>query len=260
MVKLSANLGYLWTELELTDAVRAAAANGFDAVETHWPYVTHALDVALALEETGLPMVCINTVAGDLPQGDFGLAAVPGREIEARSAIDKALSYAADIAAGNVHVLAGRSEGPEARNTFIDNLAYAAGRGRDFGVGVLIEPINRHDQPGYFLSELDQAVAIVRDVGDPTVRIMFDCYHAHRTEGDGVADRIAQHLEMIGHIQIASVPDRAEPDHGAIDYEDLFDRLDSMGYEGYVGAEYRPNGATDNGLGWLRLRTRSGLR
>ncbi len=250
MTKLSANLGFLWPELELLEAIRVAKDVGFDAVEMHWPYITHALEMALILEELHMPLIALNTVGGDLNAGEFGLSAIPGREEDARANIDKAFAYAADVSARFVHVLAGRSSGDEARATFIENLNYAAGRGQEFGVGVLIEPISEQSQSGYFLTHVDQAASIVDDVGAPNVKIMFDCFHVELTEGN-LLSRIEQHLPKIGHIQIAAVPDRIEPNHGAVDYPTLLRAVDALGYDGYVGAEYKPTGRTSDGLAWM---------
>lgn len=250
MTRLSANLGFLWPELELLDAVRAASDAGFAAVEVHWPYITHAVEVALVLEELGLPLISLNTVGGDLASGEFGLSAVPGREEDARLNIDKAFAYAADVSARYVHVLAGKAHGDKARDTFVQNLRYAAERGREFDVGVLIEPVSAATQSDYFLTHVDQAASIVADVGEPNVKILFDCYHVQLTEGD-LLTRIRTHLPMIGHIQIAAVPDRAEPDHGEVDYPELLAQIDALGYHGFVGAEYKPAGRTSDGLGWM---------
>ena len=250
MTKLSANLGFLWPELELLEAIRVAKDVGFDAVEMHWPYITHAVEMALVLEELHLPLISLNTVAGDLAGGEFGLAAIPDREEDARAGIDKAFAYAADVSARYVHVLAGRSSGDDARATFIQNLNYAAGRGQEFGVGVLIEPISEATQADYFLTHVDQAASIIADVGAPNVKMLFDCYHVQLTEGDLIS-RIEQHLPIIGHIQIASVPDRTEPTGGEVDYPTLLRQVDELGYEGYVGAEYKPTGRTSDGLSWM---------
>ncbi len=250
MTRLSANLGFLWPELELLDAIRAAKEAGFEAVEVHWPYITHAVEVALVLEELGMPLISLNTVGGDLANGEFGLSAVPGREEDARANIDKAFAYAVDVSARFVHVLAGKSSSEEARGTFIENLRYAANRGQEFGVGVLVEPISQITQPDYFLTQVDQAAAIVNDVGEQNVRILFDCYHVELTDGD-LLPRIETHLDLIGHIQIAAVPDRTEPDHGDVDYPTLLRQIDELGYEGFVGAEYKPAGRTSEGLGWM---------
>ena len=247
---LSANLGFLWTELELLDAVRAARAAGFDAVEVHWPYITHALEMALVLEELDLPLISLNTVGGDLSAGEFGLAALPGREDAARLAIDKAFAYAVDVSAQFVHVLAGKTDEKEATDTFVANLLYAAARGHEFGVGVLIEPISPEANPGYFLNRVDQAAEIIVRVDEPNVQLLFDCFHAQMIHGDA-ADLLDQHLDVVGHVQIASVPDRTEPDHGDVDYPTLLAKLVEWGYQGAVGAEYRPAGTTEAGLGWL---------
>ncbi len=250
MTRLSANLGFLWPELDLLDAIRAAKAAGFEAVETHWPYITHAVEVAIVLEELGMPMVALNTVGGDLASGDFGLCAVPGREEDARSAMDKAFAYALDVSSRYVHVLAGKTDDAAARDTFIENLAYASQKGEEYGVGVLIEPMSLQTQPGYFLTHVDQAAAIIDDLGRDNVSIMFDCFHVQLTEGD-LLTRIEANLDRIGHIQIAAVPDRGEPDHGDVDYRRLLREIDALGYHGFVGAEYKPTGQTNEGLSWM---------
>lgn len=257
MTRLSANLGFLWPELELLDAIRAAHRSGFEAIEVHWPYITQALEVALVLEELGMPLICLNTVGGDLTSGEFGLTALPGREDDARIAIDKAFAYALDVSARHVHVLAGKAEGDKATETFVSNLAYASSRGREFDIGVLIEPISQQTQPGYFLSHVDQAADIIDRVGEANVKILFDCFHVELTDGDLLA-RVEANLDRIGHIQIAAVPDRAEPDHGDVDYPTLLRQIDELGYHGFVGAEYRPAGSTDEGLGWMAAIPRSG--
>jgi hydroxypyruvate isomerase len=244
----------MWPELDLPDAIRAAKGAGFEAIEVHWPYITHALDVAIVLEELQLPLIALNTVGGDLSAGEFGLAALPGREEQARSAIDKAMAYAADASSRFVHVLAGKvpsnTGGALARDTYLQNLGYASQRGAEYGVDVLIEPISAKAQPDYFLTHVDQAADVIAELGVDNVSIMFDCYHTQMTEGR-LLSLIERHLPRIGHIQIAAVPDRTEPDHGDVDYGELLAAVDALGYQGYVGAEYRPAGRTDDGLGWM---------
>ncbi len=247
---LSANLGYLWLELELLDAIRAAHRAGFDAVEVHWPYITHAMEVALLLEELDMPLICLNTVGGDLSAGEFGLAALPGREDDARAAIDKAFAYAVDASAQSVHVLAGKTDDRQAAETYVSNLLYAAARGHEFGVGVLIEPISPQAHPGYFLSRVDQAAEIIARVDEPNVKILFDCFHVQMVHGE-VPGLLDQHLDLIGHVQIASVPDRTEPDHGDVDYRAILKLLVDQYYDGHVGAEYQPAVSTEAGLGWM---------
>ncbi|WP_417242225.1 hydroxypyruvate isomerase family protein [Celeribacter sp.] len=251
MTLFSANLGFLWTELPLPDAIRAAKSAGFDAVECHWPYDTPAQDVKAALDETGLTMLGLNTRRGDLSSGENGLAALVGREEDALAAIDEALDYATAVNATCVHVMAGFASGEEARHTFVANLTYACEAASRLGKTILIEPLNRHDAPGYFLQTTDQARAIIEQVAEPNLKLMFDCYHVGRTEGD-VATRAQDLLPFIGHVQFASVPDRGPPDHGELDYWYLFSTFDTLGWTAPLGAEYKPNGDTDATLGWMK--------
>lgn len=245
-MEFSANLGFLWADRPLPDAIRAAKAAGFSAVELHWPYATPAEDVRAALEETGLPCLGLNTSRGDVAAGENGLAALPGRGAEARSAVDEAMAYADVIGAGAVHVMAGFARGAEAHAAFLETLHYACG----FGRTVLIEPLNRHDAPGYFLQNTDQAALIIAQVGASNLKLMFDCYHVGRTEGD-VITRAAALRDIIGHIQFASVPDRGAPDHGELNYSAIFPALADMGWAHPLGAEYKPQGETDATLGWV---------
>lgn len=249
-MKFSANLGFLWADRPLPDAIRAAAAAGFDAVECHWPYDTPAQDVAAALAETGLPMLGLNTVRGDVAAGENGLAALPGREPEARAAIDQALAYAQATGTGAVHVMAGFSGGPRANATFCANLDYAARAAAPSGITILIEPLNHYDAPGYFLNTSEQAAAIIRELGHDNIRLMFDCYHLAIMEGD-LSRRLDRLLPLIGHIQFASVPDRGAPDHGEINYGHVFDVITRLGWTTPLGAEYKPGDDTDATLGWM---------
>lgn len=249
-MRFSANLGFLWADRPLTEAIHAAKAAGFDAVELHWPYETPAFEVARALQKADLPCLGVNTRRGNVSIGDNGLSALPERVAEARVAIDEALAYAAKIGAANLHVMAGVAGGAEAEATFIANLTYACEKGREKGIGILIEPLNRHDAPGYFLSTTDQAMSIIKRIGNDNLRMMFDCYHVQRTEGD-LTYRLTELMPHIGHIQIASVPDRGAPNHGEIDFGNIFALLDKLGYERPIGAEYKPDGETDATLSWL---------
>ncbi len=250
MTRLSANLGFLWADRPLPDAIRAAAEAGFDAVECHWPYDIPAADVRAALDETGLPMLGLNTRRGDVAAGENGLAALPGRGAEARDAVDEALSYAEAIGAGAVHVMAGVATGEEARGAFADTLAYACHRAAGSGRIILIEPLNRYDAPGYFLNSTAQAVELIEEIGVPNLRLMLDCYHVGRTEGD-VIGRLRALIPVIGHIQFAAVPDRGAPDHGEVDYPTVFAEIAALGWDRPLGAEYRPGGPTEATLGWM---------
>lgn len=253
MLKFSANLGFLWQELALPDAIRAAKAAGFDAVECHWPYDTPVDEVKQALAETGLVMLGLNTVRGDLSAGESGLAALWGREDEAERAIDQAIAYAAAINTPNVHVMAGFANGKVARDVFISNLMYACSQAAKHGITILIEPLNHYDAPGYFLQTSAQAKAIIDIVAADNLKLMFDCYHLQIMEGD-ISRGLEKMMPFIGHIQIASVPDRGEPDHGELNYEHVFQVLRELEYDKPLGAEYKPAGSIEAGLGWMKLQ------
>ena len=249
-MRFSANLGFLWNDRPLPEAIRAARAAGFDAVECHWPYDVPAEAVKAALDETGLPMLGLNTRRGDVGAGDNGLSAIPGRETEARAAIDEAVAYARALGTPNIHVMAGFAEGEAARQTFVSNLPYACETAAPHGITILIEPLNRYDAPGYFLTTTDQALAILAAVGAPNLKLMFDCYHVQLMEGD-LTHRIETLLPSVGHIQFAAVPDRGAPDHGEINYDHVFAVIRELGHDAPLGAEYKPGGDTDATLGWM---------
>ncbi|MCX7567893.1 TIM barrel protein [Sulfitobacter sp. F26169L] len=251
-MKFSANLGFLYTDLSLTDAVHAANVDGFDALECHFPYDTPPEKLKAALTQTGLRMLGMNTWPGDRAAGDFGLAALPGRAEEARAEIERAFTYAAATGVEAVHVMAGRTDGGTAtEDCFRDNLNYACDLAAQHDIGVLIEPINTRDVAGYHLSGTAHAERIINDLARPELKIMFDCYHMQIMQGD-LAKTIEELLPIIGHIQIAAVPDRTEPDQGEVDYPWLMKHLQDLGYNGHIGAEYRPRTTTQDGLGWMR--------
>lgn len=197
-------------------------------------------------------MLSLNAAKGDAARGDSGLAAVPGRQAEARAGIDQAISYAANIGAQNVHVLAGKSDSSVAAEAvFRDNLAYASGQAAKQGLNILIEPLNLRDAPGYHLSTVEHAAGIIQDLGADNLRLMFDCYHVQIMQGD-LIKRLEAHLPIIGHIQFAGVPDRGEPNRGEVNYAGVFKALSAMGYTAPIGAEYRPrDGRAAGDLGWL---------
>ncbi len=250
MTTFSANLGLLWNDIPLADAIHRAAAAGFAAVECHWPYDQPHAEVARALRDTQLPMLSINTRPG--AAGEAGHAAIPGREIEARLAIDEALNYASKIAAESIHVLAGIT--PQTTDGFLAffaNLRYACTKAADHDIQVLIEPLNAVDTPGYYLQTVDDAIGVIEAVDRPNLRLLFDCYHAQITE-PAVFDRLDEIVATIGHVQLASVPGRSEPNRGTPNYSELFNRLHQLGWTRPIGAEYRPSGATpEDTLGWM---------
>ncbi|MEM6439419.1 MAG: TIM barrel protein [Pseudomonadota bacterium] len=250
-LRFSANLGFLWTELPLPEAIRAAARAGFDAVECHWPYAVPVAQVTAALEETGLPMLGLNTDRGNVEAGDNGLAALPGRREEARAAIEQAFDHGAAIGAKAVHVMAGMAEGTAARGVFLDNLAHACDLAATRGMTALIEPLNPRDAPGYFLNRQEQAAEIIEELGRPEPKIMFDCYHVQVTQGD-VLRRFEAVREHVGHVQFAGAPARGRPDEGEVAYDRLLPAIAEAGWNAPFGAEYKPGGPTEETLGWLQ--------
>ncbi len=252
MVKFSANLGFLWTELSLPDAIRRAAAAGFVAVECHFPYEVDASLVKEALEETGLPMLGINTRLGINGPDDFGVLARHDRQEEAKKYIDEAIAYAVLIGARNINAVAGKTGGTdEAEAVYRKNLAYACREAKPHGINIVVEPMNQRDAPNYHVSTVEQAIDTIKAVDADNLKLMFDCYHTQIVQGDLTA-RLKFALPYIGHIQFASVPMRSEPDGGEVHYPNLFASLDEMGWRGYIGAEYRPITTTDEGLGWMK--------
>jgi hydroxypyruvate isomerase len=252
MPRFSANLGFLWPDRPLVKRMQAAARAGFRAVELHWPYDVPAEDLKTEANQLDLTILALNTPVG-AEHGDFGLAALPGREAEFRAGFAEARDYALRAGISAIHVMAGVVRpgiSVDARATFLNNLIFAAREAERAGIRLLLEPINHKDRPGYFYSRIAEAVAFIEEVRSPAVQIMFDCYHVGMTEGD-VIWRLEVALPLVGHIQIAAVPSRTEPDEGSVNYAQVFKAIDELGYEGWVGAEYKPRGPTDSGLGWL---------
>jgi hydroxypyruvate isomerase len=226
-------------------------AAGFDAVECWFPYAHPALEIAGWLRNEGLCMVGINSAHGGL--ADWGLAALPGREAEFMASVEQALAYADALGRCAVHVMGGLAGGvPRALawDTYARNLEVAVRRAHGSGIQLLIEPLNGRDRPGYVLHSVEQAAALIDRAGLQTLKIMFDCYHVQVEEGDLVA-RLRRHWHKIGHIQFASPPARSEPGTGEIDYVYVFAEIDRLGWEGWVGAEYKPSSTTTDSLSWF---------
>jgi 2-dehydrotetronate isomerase len=250
MPRFSANLGFLWPDRPLLGRIEAAGRAGFKAIEVHWPYDIPADIVADACRRSGVALLGMNSAPGDAAGGEFGMGTQAGREDAFLASVDQAVGYARATGARSIHVLAGVIA-PEAKldasRVFVRNLKMAAERAD--GLTLLLEPINQRDRPGYFYSTIGEAAAIIEQVGAPNLRIMFDVYHVGVSEGD-VLTRIQRYLPLIGHVQIAAVPSRAEPDEGEIAYRAIFEALDRLGYDGWVGCEYKPRSDTDAGLRW----------
>ena len=255
MPRFAANLSMLYPQHEFLDRFAAAAADGFEAVEFLFPYDYSATELKQRLSDNGLVQALFNVPPGDWAAGERGIATLPGREDEFRSGFDRALEYAAVLGNTRVHVMAGllAAESDRARHhgVYLQNLAYAADQAGKAGITVLLEPINTRDMPGFFLNRQDQAQAICKEVGATNLKVQFDCYHCQIVEGD-LATTLRRDFDCIGHIQIAGVPDRHEPDQGEVNYPYLFELMDHLGYDGWVGCEYRPKADTSMGLQWLR--------
>ncbi|HET7848075.1 MAG TPA: TIM barrel protein [Pseudolabrys sp.] len=252
MPRFAANLGYLFTEHPMLDRVGAAAAAGFRAIELQFPYEVPASRMKAAIDANRLTVLGINTLRGE---GDeFGLAAVPGREREWETMFERALDYISAIGGSAVHCLAGKvdpSQRPAAERVFISNLSRAADLAAEKNIALLIEPINPGDRPNYFLNHLEHAADIIAKVGKSNVRIQFDFYHMQIVGGDLIR-RFARFQPLIGHLQCSAVPSRQEPDEGEVNFRAVFEAIDRLGWTGWIGAEYRPRGRTEEGLGWAR--------
>jgi hydroxypyruvate isomerase len=257
MPRFAANLSMLYTEHDFLDRFGAAAADGFAAVEYLFPYAHPGAMLAARLADHGLQQVLFNAPPGLWDAGERGMACLPGRQAEFRSTLLTALDYAATLHCPRVHVMAGLApagvDRATLRATYLENLAWAAGQAANRAVDVLIEPINPRDIPGYFLNRQAEAHAIVAEVGAPNLKVQMDLYHCQIVEGD-VTMKLRAHLPggCVGHIQIAGVPDRHEPDQGELNHDHLFGVIDELGWSGWVGCEYRPRAGTSAGLGWLK--------
>lgn len=252
MPRFAANIAYLFSEIPLLERPAAAALGGFDAVEGQFPYDTPAPALRAEIERRGLTMLGINTERGT--EERFGLAAVPNCEREFEALFAQALDYIVAVGGTAIHVLAGNldvDERPAAERTFIGNLSRAADLAAPKNITVLIEPINNRDRPKYFLNRAEHAADIIAKIGKPNIRIQFDLYHAQIMGGDLIR-RFEAHLPLIGHVQIAAVPSRHEPDEGEVCYPEIFKAIDASGYTGWVAAEYFPRAATQDGLAWLK--------
>ena len=248
-MKFSANLGFLFKEFTLPQAVLQAKECGFDAVECHWPYEVPSNEVKNALQQSNLKMLGLNTIQGG--KGENGLAALSDKVTEARKSIEQAIEYANDIQARNIHVMCGFSSGEKSHKIFVDNLRYACKIAKPLGITILIEPLNHYDAPGYFLQTSKQAKEIINEVNQDNLKLMFDCYHIQLIEGN-LTNKLKELFSIIGHIQFASVPNRAEPDQGEINYSYLFKRIKKLGYKFPIGAEYKPMNSTKDGLKWMK--------
>jgi hydroxypyruvate isomerase len=257
MPRFAANLSTLFTEAPLIERFGRAARAGFRAVELQFPYELPAAAIREQLDRHGLEMVLHNLPAGDFAAGDRGIACDPARVAEFRAGVPRAVAYAQALGVPRLNCLAGRMpagvDEATLRRTFVDNLRYAAAALADAGLVLLVEPINRHDVPGFYVHRTLQAIELLDEAGAANAFVQYDLYHAQRSEGE-LAGTLQRCLPRIGHVQIADNPGRHEPGSGEIHWPFLFAHLDRIGYAGWVGCEYFPAAGTEAGLGWLADR------
>src|SRR5471032_1784888 len=253
MPRFAANLGYLFTDRPLLERIDAAAACGFKAIELQFPYDVPATQVKAAIERNKLTVLGVNTPPGERG-GEFGLAAVPGREKDWQAMFARALDYITAIGGSAVHCLAGHippEQRPAADRVYLDNLMRSADLAAAKNITLLIEPINPRDRPNYFLNHVEHAADVIAKANRPNIRMQFDFYHVQIVGGDLIT-RLEKFFPVIGHLQCAAVPSRHEPDEGEINYKAVFEAVDRLGYTGWIGCEYRPRGRTEDGLGWAK--------
>jgi hydroxypyruvate isomerase len=254
MPRFAANLTMLFNELPFLDRFEAARDAGFKGVEYLFPYGFEKEALAERLQEFGLTQVLHNLPAGDWDKGERGIAVLPGREAEFREGVARAIDYAKALNCRQVNCLVGIAPaGVDAgtlRRTVVENLRYAATQLKQAGVKLLIEPINTYDIPGFYLTTTMQALDLIESVGADNLFVQYDVYHAQRTEGE-LAKTIEKNLTRIAHIQVADNPGRNEPGTGEINYPWLFRHLDRIGYDGWIGCEYKPAADTRAGLDWI---------
>jgi hydroxypyruvate isomerase len=253
MPRFAANISTMFTDRPFLERIPAAADAGFKAVECQFPYEAKADEIRRSLDEAGLEMVLLNTPPGDFAAGERGLAGLPGREAGFRTALERALDYARTLRCRQIHVMAGVQPKEVDRAACLEvyeaNLRHAAKMLSASGTLALIEPINTRDIPGYLVNTPAEAARIIDEIGSPNLKLQFDFYHAQIMAGD-LAKSFERFLPQVAHVQIASVPERQEPDRGEVNFPYLFDLLDRVGFSGWVGCEYFPAGRTEDGLGW----------
>lgn len=255
MPKFSANLSFLYQDLAFLDRFAAAATDGFGALEYLGPYAEPKEKVADTLKANGLKQALFNVPSGDWASGERGIACLPDRIEEFRNGISLALDYVKALDCPQVNVISGLApKGADLETlekALVENLKYAARRTADAGVKLLIEPINLRDIPGFFLSTTDHAERILEKVGSDNLYIQYDFYHMQIMQGD-LIPTFTRLKDRIAHVQIADNPGRNEPGTGEINYGFILSELDRLGYDGWVGCEYKPKAGTSEGLGWMR--------
>ena len=259
MPRFAANLSMLFTELPFLDRFEAASKAGFKGVEYLFPYAFEARELAERLDRFGLTQVLHNLPAGDWEKGERGIACHPDRVAEFRDGVGRAIEYARMLGCMQLNCLAGIAPAGVSeellRETLVDNLRYAARKLKDADIRLLVEPVNTYDIPGFYVNRTAQAIGIIEEVGSNNLFLQYDIYHAQRMEGE-IGNTIAKQLARIGHIQLADNPGRNEPGTGELNYPWLFRHIDGLGYDGWIGCEYKPAATTAGGLGWIEALTR----
>ena len=259
MPRFAANLSMLFTEVPFLDRFERAARAGFSSVEFLFPYPYATLDIKNRLEANRLKIVLHNLPAGDWDAGERGIACLPDRVAEFRAGVAQAVEVGSALGVPQINCLAGKAPAgaDEAllRQTFVENLRFAAAELQKVGIKLLIEPINNYDIPGFWLNKTDKALSVIDEVGSDNLYLQYDIYHAQRYEGE-LAATMSKHIARIAHVQVADNPGRNEPGTGEINYHFIFAHLDRIGYKGWVGCEYKPAATTEAGLGWLESARR----
>jgi 2-dehydrotetronate isomerase len=251
MPRFAANLTMMFNEHAFLDRFDAAAAAGFDAVEFLFPYDHPVDEVVERVERNRLAVVLMNLPAGDWASGERGMAAIPSRAADVRAAFERAVPYIRALGVPRVHLMAGIAPNDDHHwRAYHESIRWCAGQAMLLGVDVMLEPVNRRDMPGYFMSDVDVAIGVIEHLQLPNLRLQLDLYHAQIIHGD-LTTRMRRAMPVLGHVQVASVPSRHEPDGEELNYPFLFAELDRLGYRGHVGCEYRPRRRTEEGLGWL---------
>ena len=255
MPKLAANLSMLFKEVPFLDRFAAAAGAGFRAVEYQYPYEWRPEDIAARARDAGVQIVLHNMPRGEAERSEHGTACLPGREARFREDLERAVEYARAAGCTRLHCMAGvappHADRAGLQAAYVANLKYAAGRLQAEGMQVLIEPLSARSVVGYFLAGSAQAARTLDEVAAANVLIQYDVFHMQLMEGN-LAEGIERLLPRIGHLQIADVPGRHEPGSGEINFDFLLRHLDAIGYSGWVGCEYNPQGDTAQGLKWAK--------
>jgi hydroxypyruvate isomerase len=254
MRRFTANISFMFADRPFLDRIAAAKACGLSHVECHFPYEFSIQLIKERLQSAGVTLTGLNTVPGDVAKGEWGMAGMPGREAEFDRDFDQALEYASALGASVIHVMAGRlppEQHKTALKTYVTNIRASAKKAASTGITLVLEPLNSRDMPNYLVSRSDDIVAILQEIGEPNVKLLFDAYHVQVMEGD-LTKRLEKHKDFIGHVQIAAVPSRAEPDEGEVNFSAFFSALDNIGYNGFIGLEYKPRGKTEDGMRWMQ--------